>query len=160
MIKTISQAIDDMAVSLGANPSAQIPTVSQALENVYARLGGTRTDLDTMVVSEVIDLLTPLIHSGGGGGGDMPFPTFSLSSEQEYSTDASYSDVKAAYTSYGEDGQIPAIFISASEDATYWIMISFTDDVSEFEVPEGVTEGFLVSDTLYRNDGNFYGGGK
>ena len=68
MIKTVPQAIDDMAVSLGASPSAQIPTVSQALENVYAALGGTRTDLDTMVVSEVIDLLTPLIHSGGGGG--------------------------------------------------------------------------------------------
>ena len=68
-IKTVPQAIDDMAVSLGASPSAQIPTVSQALENVYAALGGTRTDLDTMVISEVIDLLTPLVNGGGGGGG-------------------------------------------------------------------------------------------
>ena len=159
MIKTISQAIDDMAVSLGANPSPHIPTVSQALENVYVALGGTRTDLDTLVVSEVIDLLTPLIHSGGGGG-EMPFPTFSLSSEYELSTDASYSDVKAAYTSYGEEGQIPAIIISDPEDETYWIVITFTDDVSEYEVPEGVTEGFVVNNALYRNDGNVYGGGK
>lgn len=70
MIKTVSQAIDDMAVSLGADPSAEIPTVSQALENVYTALGGTRTDLDTLVVSEVIDLVAPLIQGGGGGGGN------------------------------------------------------------------------------------------
>lgn len=70
MIKTIPQAIDDMAVSLGASPSAEIPTVAQALENVYTALGGTRTDLDTLVVSEVIDLVAPLIQGGGGGGGD------------------------------------------------------------------------------------------
>lgn len=69
MIKTIPQAIDDMAVSLGASPSAEIPTVAQALENVYTALGGTRTDLDTLVVSEVIDLVAPLIQGGGGGGG-------------------------------------------------------------------------------------------
>ena len=69
-IKTIPQAIDDMAVSLGASPSAQIPTISQALENVYTALGGTRTDLDTMVISEVIDLLTPLVNGGGGGSSD------------------------------------------------------------------------------------------
>lgn len=57
MIKTISQAIDDMAVSLGASPSAEIPTVAQALENVYTALGGDRTDL-----------VAPLIQGGGGGG--------------------------------------------------------------------------------------------
>lgn len=68
MIKTIPQAIDDMAVSLGASPSAGIPTVAQALENVYTALGGDRTDLDTLVVSEVIDLVAPLIQGGGGGG--------------------------------------------------------------------------------------------
>lgn len=70
MIKTIPQAIDDIAVSLGAAPSAEIPTVAQALENVYTALGGDRTDLDTLVVSEVIDLVAPLIQGGGGGGGD------------------------------------------------------------------------------------------
>lgn len=70
MIKTIPQAIDDMAVSLGASPSAEIPTVAQALENVYSALGGDRTDLDTLVVSEIIDLVAPLIQGGGGGGGD------------------------------------------------------------------------------------------
>ena len=68
MIKTIPQAIDDIAVSLGADPSAEIPTVAQALENVYTALGGDRTDLDTLVVSEVIDLVAPLIQGGGGGG--------------------------------------------------------------------------------------------
>lgn len=68
MIKTVSQAIDDIAISLGAAPSAEIPTVAQALENVYTALGGDRTDLDTLVVSEVIDLVAPLIQGGGGGG--------------------------------------------------------------------------------------------
>ena len=159
MIKTISQAIDDMAVSLGANPSPHIPTVSQALENVYVALGGTRTDLDTLVVSEVIDLLTPLIHSGGGGG-EMPFPTFSVSSEYVYSTEATYSDVKAAYTEYGEEEQIPCILVSEPEDATYWMMLTYTTDVESYEVPESVTEGFLTGESLYGNDGNFYGGGK
>ena len=81
MIKTVSHAIDDMAVSLGASPSAEIPTVAQALENVYTRLGGTRTDLDTLVVSEVIDLVAPLIQ-GGGGGGEISYidATFTVSS--------------------------------------------------------------------------------
>lgn len=70
MIKTIPQAIDDIAISLGASPSAEIPTVAQALENVYTALGGDRTDLDTLVLPEVIDLVAPLIQGGGGGGGD------------------------------------------------------------------------------------------
>ena len=159
MIKTIPQAIDDMAVSLGASPSAQIPTISQALENVYARLGGTRTDLDTMVISEVIDLLTPLVNGGGGGGG-VELPTFSISADDVMSSEASYSDVKTAYTTYGEDGQIPAIIISAPEDATYWSMITFVADVSEYEVPESVTERFSIGNYLFGNDGNFYGGDK
>ena len=159
-IKTVPQAIDDMAVSLGASPSAQIPTVSQALENVYAALGGTRTDLDTMVISEVIDLLTPLVNGGGGGGGDMPFPTFSISADEVMSTEASYSDVKTAYTTYGEDGQIPAILIDAIDDATYWTNITFLADVSEYELPESVTERFSIGNYLFGNDGNFYGGDK
>ena len=78
MIKTIPQAIDDIAISLGAAPSAEIPTVAQALENVYTALGGDRTDLDTLVVSEVIDLVAPLIHSGGGGGGDFTVATVTM----------------------------------------------------------------------------------
>jgi len=78
MIKTIPQAIDDMAVSLGADPSAEIPTVAQALENVYTALGGDRTDLDTLVVSEVIDLVAPLIQGGGGGGGDFTVATVTM----------------------------------------------------------------------------------
>lgn len=83
MIKTIPQAIDDMAVSLGASPSAEIPTVAQALENVYTALGGTRTDLDTLVVSEVIDLVAPLIQGGGGGGGDFSTATVTIITADE-----------------------------------------------------------------------------
>lgn len=103
MIKTVSQAIDDMAVSLGASPSAEIPTVAQALENVYTALGGTRTDLDTLVVSEVIDLVAPLIQGGGGGGGDvtvtlqtvnMPAQTLTGQYNEEYG--AYYASVKIA----------------------------------------------------------------
>jgi len=116
-IKTVPQAIDDMAVSLGASPSAQIPTVSQALENVYAALGGTRTDLDTMVVSEVIDLITPLIPSGGGGGGGEAIVVH-ISSEGVM--DKKWIEIRNSFPNVtyenrqGETGAITAVIIGES----------------------------------------------
>lgn len=155
MIKTVSQAIDDMAVSLGASPSAEIPTVAQALENVYTALGGTRTDLDTLVVSEVIDLVAPLIQGGGGGG--VAFPTFTVpkdpSDYSAYSCDMTYAEVKSVWETEKDtsDNIICKLIEGLNE---YWFSpCSVMTDIEDLPV----TEGFFVSiGYLYGSDGNFY----
>ncbi len=169
MIKTIPQAIDDMAVSLGANPSPHIPTVSQALENVYAALGGTRTDLDTLVVSEVIDLLTPLIHSGGGGGGTT-FPIFKKE-DGVYVCNMTFNEiVRLIGTEGDESGLIPAEWYDEhSFNYKYWCFCSqpspdmWSQVVAYFELPDTVTDGILgfkpsqnEPTFLWGNDNHYY----
>lgn len=173
MIKTIPQAIDDMAVSLGASPSAEIPTVAQALENLYTALGGTRTDLDTLVLPEVIDLVAPLIQGGGGGSG-VTFPTFNFSIDATthnpvWSTTSTYAEVKSIYNEHGLDDAIPYIFNNSITGFSSWAICSFLNDLTGLDFPPGVNEGFVLTintssadETLFANDGNFYsenGGG-
>ena len=150
-IKTVPQAIDDMAVSLGASPSAQIPTVSQALENVYAALGGTRTDLDTMVISEVIDLLTPLVNGGGGGGGgditvtlqtiNMPQTTLTGrydDEEQAYIAEVKIADLDESVidgVSYGEIG---------GDDYVYSIFVKSNSGIVNTAIPYKTIDGVDV----------------
>lgn len=144
MIKTIPQAIDDMAVSLGASPSAEIPTVSQALENVYTALGGTRTDLDTLVVSEVIDLVAPLIQGGGGGG--TKFPTFTQDASDNWSCDLTYSRTYDLLLSDGVNNIIPCVVV---RDSSSWSFGNYMPNgelvQNSFDgVPETVNYGFRV----------------
>lgn len=165
MIKTVSQAIDDMAVSLGASPSAEIPTVAQALENVYTALGGTRTDLDTLVVSEVIDLVAPLIQGGGGGG--TTFPTFTKQGEKPWSCDLTYAQTYALYLSDGLNGIIPCSVVERS--GSNWVFGNYSPNdeqvQSSFEgVPETVNYGFRVVGTMpkcyFADDGICYDASK
>lgn len=164
MIKTISQAIDDMAVSLGASPSAEIPTVAQALENVYTALGGDRTDLDTLVVSEVIDLVAPLIQGGGGGG--TTFPTFTQDASDNWSCDLTYSQTYELLQSDGVNNIIPCVVVS---DTSSWAFGNYMPN-GEFVqhsfdgVPETVNYGFRIMPNniapkmalFFADDGNCY----
>lgn len=163
MIKTIPQAIDDMAVSLGASPSAEIPTVAQALENVYTALGGTRTDLDTLVVPEVIDLVAPLIQGGGGGG--TTFPTFT-ENKDKWTCDLTYAQTYALYLSNGIKGVIPCA-VNGELIENNWVFGYYAPNNEEVQssfdgVPETVNYGFRVVFESFRycyfaDDGVCYG---
>lgn len=164
MIKTIPQAIDDIAISLGAAPSAEIPTVAQALENVYTALGGTRTDLDTLVLPEVIDLVAPLIQGGGGGG--VTFPTFTENNDK-WSCDLTYAQTYAVFLSDGLNGVIPCSLVEQSGSKWVYGYYSPNDEQvqSSFEgVPETVNYGFRVVDTMpkcyFADNGICYGASK
>lgn len=45
-----------------------INTTAQALENIYAALGGEQ-DVDKLTVPQILDLIATVASSGGGGGG-------------------------------------------------------------------------------------------
>lgn len=165
MIKTIPQAIDDMAVSLGASPSAEIPTVAQALENVYTALGGDRTDLDTLVLPEVIDLVAPLIQGGGGGGGYV-FPVFTADNPSAPVSNMTFAEIKSLYEEYGDTaGKIP-INISANDgtDYVFFALYNRVDYDYLFEaMPDEVAEAFFHGNAVgsgaifaYADDDKFY----
>lgn len=165
MIKTIPQAIDDIAVSLGASPSAEIPTVAQALENVYTALGGDRTDLDTLVLPEVIDLVAPLIQGGGGG---TTFPTFTENNDK-WSCDLTYAQTYALFLSDGIKSAIPCtVNGEVIEDKWVFGYYAPNDEAvqSSFDgVPETVNYGFrVVFEALrycyFADDGVCYGASK
>ena len=160
MIKTIPQAIDDVAISLGADPSAEIPTVAQALENVYTALGGERTDLDALVVSEIIDLVAPLIQGGGGGG--TTFPTFT-DQGGTWSCGLTYAQTYDVMLSdgVGEDGSIPCIISNENWAVAYYYANDAQTQEIFPDIPETVNYVFWVADggeplICYADDGNIY----
>lgn len=100
----------------------------------------------------------------GGGGGSFDVPTFTERSGH-YSCDMTYEEAKASYVATVDSHGFGLAYKSGNSEEKAWgyDVLASGEMLSYFEIPETVNEGLAVlgedsmPETLFADDGNFYG---
>lgn len=138
-----------------SNPSAGDCFIVYATDE--AVLSNTPTSAKTYADGEWKD-------AEGGGGGGFDVPTFTVRSGH-YSCDMTYEEAKASYVATVDSHGFGLAYKSGNSEEKAWgyDMLASGEMLSHFEIPETVNEGLAVlgedsmPETLFADDGNFYG---
>lgn len=156
-IKTVSQSLDDLNVKLGGTAGAIEPstTKADALKAIYSTLGGTDDVSNISTVSEMVDKVTEVAEAGGS------VPTVNVTFKNSttttmklngpFSSDGSFSNNQLSLSSgRTETVAIPAKY-AINEANAYVFLTSATMNPSGKKVSVTKTAGSVLA-TVAQDD--------